>query len=388
MHPDVKFVMMLRELTRDVLIEKTRFDLIPSEEIRLMIPRRQFIGSLAALAAGGVSHVRAGDWSCAENRPLDWNYDIIEPIPRQGSSRRPVVTGVSLQAGGDLIAIAGDDHCVSIYDTQKRDFSDFLTEHRDWVRAVKFSPSGKLLATAGNDRRLNLWNTDQLGEPKFSHENPKAILDVAFSPDGNQVATVGFETKLRIFDVTSGKQIVAFDCPSSDNHSVAYSLDGKTISVGGRSGGIRGWNLDDGRLVFDQKVHRQRVRSLEFMPDGRLLSVGDDQMIKVTDLLDSARSTQFQRGFSKLFAAAVLDPNLFATGGSNNNVDIWNIKPKPTHVGSLTKHTGTVSCLEYGNSKLVSGSFDTFVILWDVKRQENGSLQRQTQKNGLNQILK
>ncbi len=66
---------------------------------------------------------------------------------------------------------------------------------------------------------------------------------------------------------------------------------------------------------------------------------------------------------------------------------IWNIESKPTHVGSLTKHTGTVSCLEYGNSKLVSGSFDTFVILWNAKQQEDGPLQRQTKKDGWNRIL-
>lgn len=352
-----------------------------------MIPRRQFIGSLAALAAGGVSQVRASVGMNAEVRPLDWKYEIIEPLPRKGSSRRPVVTGVSLQPGGDLLAIAGDDHLISIYNTEKQNIPKALDEHTDWIRAVTFSPDGKFLATGGNDHRLCLWNTGQLNDPVFIIENPAAIIDLAFSPNGDQIATVGFESKLRVFDVASGKQLLRFECPSSDNHSVAFSPDGKTISVGGRSGNIRSWDLEGGRLVFDRKLHRQRVRSLDFMPDGRLLSVSDDQVIKVTDLKDFARSTNFERGFSKLFAAAVLGPNLIATGGSNNLIDVWNVEPKPTHLGSLGKHTGTVSCLEYQNSKLVSGSFDTFVIIWDVDRQKNGPLQRQTQKNGWNRIL-
>jgi len=352
-----------------------------------MIPRRQFISSLAALAASTTGRVRAGGWSQTETGTLDWEYEIIEPIPSPKSSRRPVVTGVSLQPDGNLLAIVGDDHFVSIYDTQKRVFSVPLGEHEDWIRAVKFSPDGNTLATAGNDHKLCIWNSGQLGTPAFIEENPGAIIDLTFSPKGKQVATVGFETKLRIFDVASGKQVVEFECPSADNHSVAYSPDGKLISVGGRNGVIRSWNLESGRLVFDQKIHRQRVRSLEFMKDGRLLSVSDDQMIKITDLSDSVRSTNLERGFSKLFAAAVLGPSLFATGGSDNKIDIWNIESKPTHVGSLTKHTGTVSCLEYGNSKLVSGSFDTFVILWNAKQQEDGPLQRQTKKDGWNRIL-
>lgn len=352
-----------------------------------MIPRRQFIGSLAALAAGTAGRTHARGWSQAEAGPLNWECEIIEPIPSTKSSRRPVVTGVSLQPGGDFLAIVGDDHFVSIYDTRKRVFNVSLSEHTDWIRAVKFSPDGKALATAGNDYKLIIWNSSQLGTPTFSVKNPGAIIDLTFSPDGKQVATVGFETKLRIFDVASGKQVVEFECPSSDNHSVAYSSDGKTISVGGRNGVIRSWNLESGLLVFDQKIHRQRVRSLEFMNDGRLLSVSDDQMIKITDLADLERSTNLERGFSKLFAAAVLGPSLFATGGSDNKIDVWDIKSKPTHVGSLTKHTGTVSCLEYGNSKLVSGSYDTFVILWTAKLQENGPLQRQTQKKGWNRIL-
>ncbi|MDB4373008.1 hypothetical protein N9Z53_04440 [Mariniblastus sp.] len=355
-----------------------------------MIPRRQFIGSLAAIAAGTVAPAREREREreSGEKRSLDWEYEIIEPLPSLGSSRRPVVTGVSLQAKGNLLAIVGDDHVVSIYDTDKRGFFDEpLKSHSDWIRAVKFSPDGKLLATAGNDHKLCIWNSDRLTEPLFSILNPKAIIDLTFSPDGKQVATVGFEDKLRIFDSASGKLVVEFDCSSKDNHSVAYSLDGESISVGGRDGVIRSWNLGDGRLIFDQKIHRQRVRSLEFMQDGRLLSVSDDQMINITDLNEPSRSTDFERGFSKLFAAAVLGPNLFATGGSDNKVDIWSHNPKPAHLGSLIQHTGTVSCLDYQNSKLVSGSFDTFVILWKTKQQGNGPLQRQTQKNGWNRIL-
>ncbi len=353
-----------------------------------MIPRRQFIGSLAALAAGSVGHVRADEWSNIESRQLDWEYEFIEPLPNATSSRRPVVTGVSLQAKGDLLAIVGDDHFVSIYDTEKRVFNEPLREHTDWIRAVKFSPDGKLLATAGNDHKLCLWDSNRLGTPIFSARNPGAIIDLTFSPDGNQIATVGFESKLRIFDVARGKQMMELECPSTDNHAVAYSTDGESIAVGGRNGVIRSWTLADGRLVFDEKIHRQRVRSLEFTKDGHLLSVSDDQMIKITDLTEPDRSTQLERQSSKLFSAAILGPDLLATGGSDNKINIWNLKlAAPHHVGYLNQHTGTVSCLEYKNSKLVSGSFDTFVILWNVKQQENAPLQRQTQKNGWDRIL-
>jgi WD40 repeat protein len=170
-----------------------------------MIQRRQFLGSLAVFCASSAPLSRL---SLAATGPdkLNWHCDVIETVPHNRDLRSPVVTDVSLQSTGDLLAIVGDDHIVCIYDTKQKKFTEHLDRHTDWIRTARFSPNGSQLATAGNDRTLLIWKSNDWRYPAITERNPQAIFDVAFSNDGRKLATVGFESTLRIFWV--GEHII------------------------------------------------------------------------------------------------------------------------------------------------------------------------------------
>ena len=55
----------------------------------------------------------------------------------------PVVTAVSIQPGGSLVAVAGDDHIVRIMNWETGELVRQLQEHGDWIRAAVFSPEGR-----------------------------------------------------------------------------------------------------------------------------------------------------------------------------------------------------------------------------------------------------
>ena len=342
-----------------------------------MIQRRHFLGSLAAFCASSSALTRFSYGSVAP-QGLDWQCDVIESVPHNRALRNPVVTDVSLQPGGQLLAIVGDDHIVCVYDRQQKQFTEHLDRHTDWIRSAKFSPDGSRLATAGNDRTLLVWNSNDWKYPAFKKRNPEAIFDVAFSNNGQKLATVGFESTLRIFDVETGDQLEQLECPCPDNHAVAFSDDDQYLAVGGRSGVIRAWDLKGGRQLTDIKAHRQRIRSLEFASDGRMLSASDDQLGKLTDPSDARNILSLPRHASKLYSTALLENGLIATGGSDNQIHIWQLSDLQ-EAGTLKGHTGTVSCLDYSRSILVSGSFDTHVRLWSTEQKTSFSEPRQTQ---------
>ena len=195
-----------------------------------MIQRRQFLGSVAAFCATSTSLSRLSSASTLPD-DLKWHCDVIETVPHNRALRSPVVTDVSLQPAGNLLAIVGDDHFVCIYDTQQKQYTHHLNRHSDWVRTARFSPDGTQLATAGNDRNLLIWNANEWSSPAISERNPEAIIDVAFSHDGKRLATVGFESTLRIYDVVTGHQLEQLQCPCSDNHAVAFSDDDRLLAV-------------------------------------------------------------------------------------------------------------------------------------------------------------
>lgn len=335
-----------------------------------MMRRREFIGTL-----GGVCFsigVAAPVWARPED-PLDWQCDVIDTQPHGPQNRSPVVTGVSLQPGGDQLAVVGDDHFISIYDLKQRRFTKDLRAHQDWVQAARFSGDGQTLATAGNDRRLLLWNTNDWNQTPDKILHDEAIFDLAFSHDSKRIATVGFDQSLRIFDVASRQPVEQLDCRTRDIRAVAFSPDDRYLVAGGRSGELLIWNLAQSKTATRIEAHRRRIRSLTINQAGRIISCGDDQLIKVTVLNQPTQQRTLPRHGAKLYALAALPGNVLATGGSDNQIHLWRLSGTES-LGTLHGHTGTVSCLDFQNGRLVSGSFDTQVRVWNIKRDFVASL--------------
>ena len=113
-----------------------------------MIQRRHFL--CAASAAAFCLTTRTGFSATPMPSALGWSSQEIQTVPRGVSKRKPVVTGLSLQPSGNLLAIVGDDHFVGLYDTRSQQFIEHLSQHTDWVRSARFSPC--LLYTSPSPR--------------------------------------------------------------------------------------------------------------------------------------------------------------------------------------------------------------------------------------------
>lgn len=331
-----------------------------------MIQRRTFMGMATGAALCFATRSVNG---ATPARALSWSSKVIQTVRHGKIRRKPVVTGVSLQPQGSLLAIVGDDHYVSLFDTQTQQFSKHLKQHTDWVRSAKFSPDSSMLFTCGNDHQLIAWKTGDLSKPAFNVRRKDAIIELAISNDSKKVATVGFNRDLIIYESESGVEVASLRCACDDNHAVAFSADDKLIAAGGRCGTIRVWDTESLSKLHEIKAHRRRIRSLEFTDQGELVSTGEDQMVKINDLSSPLQSTSLPRHASKLFAEKIMSPSVIATGGSDNKIHIWNTT-SGSELGTLDQHTGTISSLDMAQGVLVSGSFDTTVRIWTPDPKE------------------
>lgn len=339
-----------------------------------MIGRRQFLSSLAFCATGPTAFTGLAEhWSGGFNRRLNWNSELISMVPHRVGGRAPVVTDVSLQPGGQQMAVVGDDHFICIYDFQEKRFVQNLERHSDWVRCAGYSPDGGVLATGGNDRRLVFWNATDFSTEPIIREHPHAVIGIDFSADNQRLATVGFAPVLQIYDLSSKKLEREIPCPASDNRAVGFSSDNRWVAVGGRAGSIQVWDVETGQEVARCRPHRRRVRALVFESGGKIISCADDQVVAITDPFSPQRSVDFPRQSAKIYDVTPLEGGLLATAGTDNRIHLWRMEDEE-HVGFLQAHTGTVSCLDGDRNKIVSGSYDTQVRVWEIKKDFVASL--------------
>jgi WD40 repeat protein len=297
-----------------------------------------------------------------ERGALEWPSRIMELSP-SASAKPPVVTALSLHASG-LLAAAGDDHLVRVWDLAEGTLLHRLEGHTDWVRSAVYSPTDDLLATAGNDKQILLWHAQTGEKQQVLAAHPEAIAMLAFSPDGKFLAAVGFEATVRVYDLALGRVALELEGTCADQRAVAFSPSGKYLAAGGRCGKVRVWSLADGEVALEDAEHGRRVRAIAFSPDGKwLASCGDDRQVVVRDVAAGAAPIKLPPRPAKVMTLLFHGNDQLATAGSDNLIRLWDLETVQ-EVGRLSGHTGTIAALAGRDRTLISAGYDTTVRVW------------------------
>jgi len=122
-----------------------------------LVSRRQFVAGLTSVLFAG-SRLHFSRALAGEARVISWPSRVVQLPPDDENQKPPVVTAVRLHRDGQLLATAGDDHCVRVWSLADGKLVHKLAAHSDWVRSVDYSPDGRILASAGNDRQIIFWD--------------------------------------------------------------------------------------------------------------------------------------------------------------------------------------------------------------------------------------
>jgi hypothetical protein len=180
-----------------------------------------------------------------------------------------------------MLASAGDDGTIKVWDRDTGKELQSLKGHLATVRGLAFSPAGDMLASGDDVGTIRLSSVD--GQTQgVSLKVPGSIRALAFH--GSKLACATNEGTLRVWTAAPGnlwtlkdKEPQALANPIGALASLAFSANGVTLVAGGQNGSIALWDVASGQPRRILQGHKRAVTALAIHPLGENLVSGGSE---------------------------------------------------------------------------------------------------------------
>jgi WD40 repeat protein/DNA-binding SARP family transcriptional activator len=221
------------------------------------------------------------------------------------------------------VAVACDDDITRIWDIQT---SQLLTNLPGSLLAC--NSAGDQLAIVSNDT-LAMWN---IGEEVKQWEIPLSQRTVyktlAYSPDNRFLASGYPDGSVQIWDAYSGKRRLTFRSSSNSIWSLTFNPSSEFLAIANGNGGIHVHDISTGELLLSMLGrHNAGPKGLAYTPDGKwLISSAQDGKAKVWDAA-TGEELYTLHGHNQAIDSMALHPSgsWLATGARDGTMRLWNL---------------------------------------------------------------
>ncbi|KIE26902.1 hypothetical protein LK08_11835 [Streptomyces sp. MUSC 125] len=296
-----------------------------------------------------------------------WDLERLVLLRTMRAAGTPVW---SVAIGGDsdsLVAAAGEDEFVRLFDLRTGRLLDERAEHRDWVRSVAFAPGSSFLASGSGDRSAAVWDTadGKLALVRRITDLKARVRAVALPPHDGVLVAATEEPRIQAFSAENPVSETQLPPGVDWVRSLARTGDG-TVIAGCEDGAVRVWTVGKSRLRT-LAGGSNTVWSTQFAASGRTAVVGDGA--GGVDVVDTATSTVGRRlpaAHGRVWSLACGEEHVAAACG-DGAVRVWSL---PDTAWSLTLNQDTprtwAVAMARSTPRIAASTGDGHIRCWDL----------------------
>jgi WD40 repeat protein/class 3 adenylate cyclase len=283
---------------------------------------------------------------------------------------------MSFSPDGTLLAAAGRDRKVHIWDASTGTEIFTLAGHTEFIFRLAFSPDGKHLASAGFDGIVKVWSLEASHEVLTIPTMP-FFSRFALSPDGTKIAVngvfdpiTGRNSLLMVWDAENGEHIFQQEADENKGMAVAFSPDGREIATGGFDQILKTWNAASGELILSLPVDDESIIGIEYHPDGKIFATaGTSGKIQLFDRATGRALQSWDAGLGQL-SNVTFSPDgsrLAVLSPETNEAKVFDADTGKELL-TLKGHTNSNWGLDFNSdgTRLVTAGRDGTARIWDA----------------------
>ncbi|GMY37387.1 transcriptional corepressor LEUNIG_HOMOLOG-like isoform X2 [Fagus crenata] len=289
-------------------------------------------------------------------------------------------------------------------------FEEVVTLHssKNKVVCCHFSSDGKLLASAGHEEKVLIWNMETFGSIDTAEGHSHLITDVRFRPSSTIFATSSFDSTVKVWDAASptkslykflghAEQVMSVDfhptkldllCSCDSNNEIRlwnvsqYACTrvskgatkqvrfqpqfGKLLATAAENG-INLIDVETDSLQFYLKGHVKDVLSICWDTSGKYIASISEDSARVWSAVSGGKCIHELHSNGNKFRSCTFHPGysqLLIIGGYQS-LDLWN-PTESSKTRSVPAHNGLIAALADSpqTEMVASASHDHCVKLW------------------------
>lgn len=184
-----------------------------------------------------------------------------------------IALSADISEDNQLIALAGPQKMVRVYETLSGKLKYEQKKHTDWIYCVRFSPDGLLLATADRSSGLVVWES-QTGRMFLDLAGHKSeIRSIAWRPDSLALVSGSLDGTMKIWDMNEGKLVKSWDAHGGGVAAISICNNG-TMASTGRDNKVKIWD-NAGNGAGEMPALVEAGHEIAITVDGKQVAAGD-----------------------------------------------------------------------------------------------------------------